>query len=52
MNLQQWAFLIVPNTAIIGMVAYVAIGLWINHRDSRETERQRERDFEQHRRML
>lgn len=39
MTMQQWVLLIVPNTAIVGMFAYVAIGLWINHRDSKEAER-------------
>lgn len=52
MNLQQWALLIVPNLAILAILGVIGLAFRQKRQDQRANEQQRERDFEQHRRLL
>lgn len=38
MNAQEWAFLIAPNVMIVSVLAYIGIGMWLNHRDRKNTD--------------
>ena len=52
MNLQQWALLIGPNLAFLAILGVIGMAFRQKHQDRLDDEQRRERDFEQHRRML
>ena len=52
MNLQQWALVIASATVLLFVLGMVILTIRQADREQDEIERQRERDFEQHRRML
>lgn len=52
MNLQQWALVIAVPAVLLFVLGMVILTIRQADQAQDELERQRERDFEQHRRML